>query len=101
MSRRIPRFVVCVRCGTRKELRRPSDQRTYCSHRCAGLVLQNIRQAQAAGVAISARNRKRRLLERVEGLTPLAAFRLGYLTGLQSKHRQIRKHRAKRQRAAA
>lgn len=81
-------FLLCARgeCGRRRRVRagdrgvlaRPG----YCSHRCAALQ-QRLGVDRAAAA-------KRRMLARVAHLSPLEAFRLGYVRGLQSKLRQIR-----------
>lgn len=93
MQRRtVPLFIVCQRCGAIKPVPLPSVQRTqrYCSRRCAASVTQNIRKAGRIGIERSVAKRRRHVLTRVAGLTPVQAFRLGYVRGLQSKLRQIR-----------
>ena len=71
-------------CGARRVSRpRLLARPGYCSHRCAAL-------GSGLGVA-RARALRRQVLARLQALTPLEAFRLGYVRGLQSKCRQIRK----------
>lgn len=95
MKRTTPLFIQCQRPGCEgiKQVRCPSDQRKYryCSQRCIALMTQNIKRAGRKGVERSASARRRRVLERVKGLSPLEAFRLGYDRGLQSKLTQIRR----------
>lgn len=91
----MPLHILCARPGCEGALRvrTPSEQRRhrFCSRRCAALVTQNIRRAQPGkGGRTSGRRRQQASLARVAGLTPLQAFRLGYVRGLQSKLRQIR-----------
>lgn len=92
---RAPLFSCCARrsCGRVFGVRRPVEQRRrkYCSRRCAALVNQNITGAGSKGGLQAARVRRRRVLDRLDGLTVLQAFRLGYVRGLESKTRQIRK----------
>lgn len=92
---RVPLFIQCKRPGCEgvKQVRRVCDQRKvkYCSQRCIAIVTQNIRRAGRKGIEASVRQRQRKVLLRVKGLSPIAAFRLGYVRGLQSKLRQIRR----------
>ncbi len=72
-------------CGKRRDVAHPKplERPGYCSHRCAALD-------QRLGVNRASAMR-RQLMARLDGLTPLQAFRLGYVRGLESKCRQIRK----------
>lgn len=85
--RRVPLFITCKRsgCGELRQVETVEQQVKggYCSHRCAALD-------HRLGVE-RARKLRAAMLERLDGLTPLEAFRLGYVRGLQSKIRQIRK----------
>ncbi len=96
VRRTTPLFITCQRpgCGQIREVQRPSAQRKqkYCTKRCANLVNVNIMVNHRVGVERSVIMRKRRLLARVAGLDPLAAFNVGYRCGLESKCRQLRKH---------
>jgi len=47
------------------------------------------REAMSRGGKNRAAMLRRQVLARLVGLTPIEAFRLGYVRGLQSKHRQI------------
>jgi hypothetical protein len=89
-------LIVCHRraCGRVREVSRLSQQKRqkFCSRTCANLATANIRGRYHEGVKRSAQNRKRRLLARVAGLTPLEAFKVGYRVGLEGKLTQIRKH---------
>lgn len=105
VKRTIPLYMTCQRpeCEAIKQVRTPFEQRTrkYCSQRCNGLANANIRRAGRKGVDESARRRKRRLLERVQGMTPMDAFRAGYKAGLRSKIHQIRRRYALTKRTEA
>lgn len=94
-KRTVPLYIECKRpgCGRLREVRCPAHQARggYCSQRCNALVNQNIRKAGLKGVWGSAHQRKRRVLARIDGLTPLEAFKLGYRSGLRSKSYQIRR----------
>lgn len=95
-----PLFIVCAYepCGKVKEVKRRRDQRKqkYCTHACAARATAEIRRpaVQAAcrkvGLARASQQRQR-LLARLDGLSKLECFRLGYKTGLESKTRQIRR----------
>lgn len=99
-----PLFIVCQRagCGKLREVRRPCEQQheKYCSRRCAAFVTKNCARPGVGrlGGLECARRARRALVKRLDGLTPLEAFRLGYDRGLQSKHRQIRRRRQERSR---
>jgi hypothetical protein len=91
-----PLFIVCKRteCRQLREVNRPYLQRRggYCSRRCAAIVNQNISNAECGkGGLESGRRRQAAVVARVAGLSPIDAFRLGYVRGLQSKLRQIGK----------
>lgn len=112
--RTVKLFITCKRpgCEEIKEVRRPSQQRKggYCSQRCNALDHANILNAdhRKAGLA-AGRARQRRALARLSAFTDqlvalapgvdraqvgaivLALFRRGYVTGLNSKHRQLSK----------
>lgn len=96
VKRTTPLFITCKRegCEGIREVRRPGEQRKggYCSQRCNALDHNNILHANhhESGVS-SGRARQRRLLARLDGLTPRQIFRLGYVRGLQSKYRQLAK----------
>lgn len=99
----VPLFIVCAYapCGKVHPVRNRHDQQRikHCSHACASAATAHTRRdacrdaCRQVGLAW-ARTRRQRLLVRVQGLSPLAAFRLGYLRGLASKHRQIRRQKA-------
>ena len=105
--RRPIRYITCQRpgCGQIREVNRPCEQRTrkFCSKRCANLVVCNVTRNgnHRLGVEKSVATRKRKVLARVEGLSPLQAFKLGYKCGIESKCRQIRKHYILTKRTAA
>lgn len=96
--KKIPRFIVCANPGCQhiKQVRRPHEQafRKYCSRKCSNIVNHNITRA-AAGAGGRERGRRIRLAirETLRSLTKIECFRLGYDKGLQSKHRQIRRHK--------
>lgn len=103
---KIDRFITCERqaCGAVKQVRNPYEQRTmrFCSRKCAGMVLKNITKipgANSRGGLENVRRRRLAILARLEGMTVLEAFRLGYNKGLFSKIRQRREHRRKGQAA--
>lgn len=96
-----PYFIICANptCEQVKQVRRPSDQQRhrFCSRKCSAIVVCNITKVAGAarlGGLAKAKQAQRAVVARVQGLTPLAAFRLGYDRGLQSKHRQLRKRSA-------
>lgn len=95
-----PYFIVCANpaCAAVKQVRRPSEQirHRFCSRKCAAIVLCNITKIQGAnrrGGLERGRLARLAVVARVSGLTPLAAFRLGYEKGLYSKYRQGRRVR--------
>lgn len=96
--RAVPLFITCERpsCGRLKQVRWACEQRTkrFCSQACANKVTKNTTRGQLwkTGVPASVVARKRKLLARVAGLTPLEAFKVGYKLGLYSKLRQVRQH---------
>lgn len=94
MAKRNPIRRVCPWCKEPFWLRRPGevDTRKYCSRSCAGAGSGNWRKAIAVGVPASVKARQRRVLERVKHMTPLEAFRAGYLRGIESKYRQLNRH---------
>lgn len=94
-----PLFIFCRRhaCGAKVRVPNRWHQRTrrYCSKRCATIALEPImRLVRQKGGYASGKLRQRALLARVQGMTPVEAFRVGYLRGLQSKHRQLRRRAA-------
>lgn len=96
VKRTVPLFITCQRegCENIREVRCPRYQREqkYCSRRCAALVSKNILHAEPGkGGREAGRRRQRALLERVKNLTPVEAFRVGYVRGLQSKRRQMQR----------
>lgn len=94
-KRTTPLYIECQRpgCGRLRSVRSPylQRQRRYCSQRCNGLAHANVRKGAALGAARAAAKRKREVVQRIVGLTPLEAFREGYKVGLRSKCSQIRK----------
>lgn len=95
VKRTVPLYAVCTRrvCGKVFEVRRPflQKKRKYCSRRCAAFMSKNL-NPEAAQRALDASRRARRLamIVRLHGMTPLEAFRLGYVRGLQAKLRKVR-----------
>jgi hypothetical protein len=49
-----------------------------------------MRLVRQKGGYASGKLRRLAVIARVQGLTPLDAFRLGYMRGLHSKHRQLK-----------
>lgn len=102
---KVPLFITCqyAPCSAVVEVKNPYQQKRqrFCSHRCNALAMQPLKREQASKGGLE-RARRRRLAIRLkaETMTPLAAFQYGYLLGLNSKHRQIRKHRAQSKAAA-
>jgi hypothetical protein len=91
-----PKFIVCQRraCGCVKQVKSAYYQRRsrYCSRRCAALDGATLKPAAVReGIERSAVNRKRRYVAQAAGLTPIEAFRKGYMAGLRSKLKQIRR----------
>jgi hypothetical protein len=100
MKPKMPYFIVCANpaCGKVKQVRRPSEQKRhrFCSRKCAAIVICNITKVPGAprlGGLARGRMLRLALMKQLDGLSPIAAFRLGYDHGLQSKHRQIRRRR--------
>jgi hypothetical protein len=96
VHRTVPLFIVCKRpgCEQIRQVRRPYLQRRggYCSSRCANLATHNLTRAAAAkGGRVSASHKRTALVARLDGLSKLAAFRLGYDRGLQAKWRALRR----------
>lgn len=93
---KLPLLKVCAReaCGKVFEVSCPYWQarRKYCSKRCNGYAqVPHLMRGAAKGIAKMVATRRRMCLERVAGLTPLEAYRRGYLNGLYSKSVQLRK----------
>lgn len=90
-----PLYITCLRhgCGVRVRVinRYQQRMRKYCSKRCSTVAHEPIMRLvrRKGGLARAAMMRKA-VIARVANLTPLEAFRLGYLKGLQSKHRQLK-----------
>lgn len=96
-------FYVCqnIACGKVSTVpnRRLQKVRKYCSLRCSAIQRNRNPEALAAsisGVQKRIRMERERLMEGVKEMDPVAAFRAGYLRGLYSKHRQMRKWRARK-----
>lgn len=87
----VPLFVTCQRpgCGQIREVRFPSQQKRgkYCSNRCQMLHRPCWHLGWPKGVAV----RKQKVRDRIEGLTLVEAFNLGYRAGLVGKLVHIRK----------
>ncbi len=101
----VPLFITCQRPGCEKvhqvNSRWRQQKQKYCSLKCAAIVKQQSPEGRAAsgrGARTRTAQERARLIASVQHLTPIEAFRLGYLRGLHSKHRQIRNYR--RQKAA-
>lgn len=95
-----PLFIECQNpaCGRIKQVKTLYYQRKqkYCSHRCSSTVLHRAVlpvEARRRGGQQRAHRAKVRIRERVETLPPLEAFRYGYMLGLKSKHRQMKRRR--------
>lgn len=98
-----PLFILCQRegCENVKQVRTRYEQRTfrYCSKACAASATADSRReacraaCRRVGLA-RGHQMKQQLLARVAHLTPLEAFRIGYLRGLGAKRRQVLKRRA-------
>jgi len=95
-----PLYIVCAYepCGKVKEVPNRHLQRRlkHCSHACAARAtvaqrLARLREGGRRGGLTTASRSRQRLLARLAGLSPLACFRLGYKTGLESKLRQVRR----------
>lgn len=95
-----PLFIVCAQCGRQREVpdrRKQRDQR-YCSKSCAKVAWLRTpagKEQAARGGRMQGRLQRFRLIRLVVNLTPLQAFRLGYVRGLQSKWRKTRQRRAR------
>ena len=109
--KRLPLFVTCQRpgCGGIRSVRHPREQRRgkYCSRFCAAMMNQNLMkrpETRRNGLLAGIQSKKRKMREKVQGLTPLEAFQLGYETGMRSKvrylKRLVREIRAAKGRAA-
>lgn len=98
MKESVTLWVVCRRKGCERlstaRSKREQRRRKYCSRRCAAIVNKNIGKTTAARraeiLAKSIHTRKQQVLNRIAGLTPLEAFRLGYKLALKSKAKQLR-----------
>ena len=91
-----PLYITCEReaCGAviRVKNRALQQVQRFCSRRCATLMcaVNNLyREAQSRGGKTRAHRARLALIQRVQGLSPVEAFRVGYLRGLGSKHRQL------------
>lgn len=94
--RTVPLYVTCQRPGCEgiRQVSRPHLQRSgkYCSRRCAAIVAKNIAKTdKVAAARKSAQSRRAKILQRLTGMTPYEAFKLGYTRGLQSKWRSLRR----------
>lgn len=90
-----PLYITCRRHGCGGKARVPNRwhqrNRRYCSKRCATLANEPImRLVRQKGGFAAGKVRRQAVIARVQGLTPLEAFRLGYMRGLHSKHRQLK-----------
>lgn len=92
----IPRYITCERCGAVKQVRKPSEQRQrFCSRKCSAIVTMNIRHAASSkGGLMRAHRVRMQILQRINGLSPLQAFRQGYRLGVEKRRRQYRKRMA-------
>lgn len=93
----VPLYITCQRegCGKVKQVRTRTKQRTQkaCSNRCGCLMRAQSAEGQATlrrGGLVAGSRARTRLIAEVGHLTPLVAFRLGYLRGLQSKYRKTK-----------
>lgn len=97
----VPLFITCEReaCGKVIQVRDRCLQRVqrFCGLTCAAIA-RNSRPhtflASQKGGKERGRRARLKIMERVKGMTPVEAFRLGYVRGLQSKHRQLANRRA-------
>ena len=93
---RIPLFITCQnpRCGKLKQVRKPCEQHKtqYCSRSCASVMNASKEHCRAGGLE-RARRARLKIRQRVDGLAPIEAFRLGYTLGLRSKTRQLQRMR--------
>lgn len=88
-------YAMCQREGCENvfQLRRPSERgkRKFCSQRCNGMAYQRFsKEAMDRGRAKGIVTHKRKVLARIDGLTPLEAFKLGYQCGQRTKHTRLR-----------
>lgn len=94
----VPLFVVCARvsCGKVRQVRTRCQQQRqrFCSPRCAYLGRRRAggftKAQMALGGKIRASRARAALIARVAGMTPVDAFRAGYVKGLQAKWRRAR-----------
>lgn len=86
--------ITCQRLGCgqtrRVKTRYEQQRRKYCSRECAEACWSLSREAMSRGGKVSARRRRAWMLDAVKDLTPLAAFKAGYVRGLASKTRQAK-----------
>jgi hypothetical protein len=104
MSRKIadPLLVVCQHpeCGCSFPVKSRWLQRIrkYCSLSC-GAIMRNRApgafEASSRGAKLRTAQERARLMAEVKDMEPIEAFRLGYLRGLYSKHRQVQRYRRK------
>jgi len=92
-----PLYVFCQRPGCEGYARvtNRSKQRTrkFCSRRCAALAQPQSTlstEARSRGGKTRAQRARRRLMQRIAGMSAIEAFRVGYVRGLQSKWRKTR-----------
>jgi len=96
---RLPLFFICQNPACQKVVRvkTPKQQRDRrcCGPRCVAIVFPNLtKELRRKGGLTRARRDRLRIRARIKDLTPIQAFRKGYLLGLASKHRQLRKRAA-------
>lgn len=89
----VPLLVECQRpgCGAIVPVRCLSVQRRqkYCSLSCSAKVQSGANAAKASAAGVLAR--KRKVLARIDGMTPLQAWKAGYKVGMNGKLRHIRR----------
>ncbi|SRR5581483_9622430 len=86
-------LLTCARPECRRQKLVKDRTQRYCSKRCAILMNPQMRNksANSRGGRMRAHRARMALLVRIQGKTPLEAFRMGYVRGLQASHRQITK----------
>lgn len=88
-------YIFCQRpgCGGIKRVRWPCEQRKlkYCGYSCSSIMTNNLRHADRRAAARHTRRTYKAIVRaKVEQLSPVAAFELGYKLGLNAKWRQLR-----------
>lgn len=105
MTEKIPLFISCQRhgCENIRSVRHAYEQRIrrFCSRSCASKVTRNLHRLSpqafgAMGGKVSAERRRAAMFVKIQGLTPMQAYRKGRQEGWHAGERAMLKRLARR-----